>query len=102
VNDKPADVAVRGKVQWTDFNRKVVREWEVAQRSASSDPAEIVWEIPSSAFDASRAEGFFFALFAVVEMTTVEMFTIFFFPTRFKDSAMAREGQVHCRHRGFA
>jgi beta-mannosidase len=85
VSDLMVGVAMSGNVQWICFDGEVIRAWELERCTVKVDSAEVVWEIPSEAFDGRRGDGFFFASFAG---EGIEEFSNFFFPARFKDSAM--------------
>lgn len=82
VNDRLITVKFSVKVDWIDFDGKIIQNWNVSSLSALSDTAEAAWQIDSKLFNERRKDGFFYA---VLTTDTGEIRSNFYFPTVYKE-----------------
>jgi beta-mannosidase len=88
VNDGLLPIEVVGTVRRVLFNGTVAADWTIGKRTVASDQAQAVWSSPVTSYSAARGAGFFFANISYIEQGVPRDVSNWFFPARFKDSAM--------------
>jgi beta-mannosidase len=87
VNDRLTSLTFSGTIQWILFNGVVAHEFKIGPVTAGPDSSQNIWQISTDTFDNERLDGFFWANLSYVDGTPTQT-TNWFFPARFKDSAM--------------
>ncbi|OHT05315.1 glycosyl hydrolase [Tritrichomonas foetus] len=83
VNDRIEATAFTVKVEWIDFDGKIIKSWNQISHTSQSDTADIVWSIDNSEFDQKRDQGFFRVV--LTEAESGRKVTNFFFATEYKN-----------------
>lgn len=82
INDRLSQVKFSVKIDWMDFEGKILQKWDDINHTSNSDTADVVWEIEPHLFNSKRREGFFRC---VLTTENGEKRTNFYFPTVYKD-----------------